>query len=151
MCRCWLDTSGADVVGFLRYFTFLGREPIDDLETQVRRHPETREAQRVLAREVTTLVHGDAATREAEEISAAFFSGDLGQLTERQLVQACQGMPTTVLTEAELRSLSIVELLTRAGLAESKRRGRELIAAGAIHVRSEERRVGKGGRSRVRR
>src|SRR5438093_9987960 len=48
-------------------------------------------------------------SREAEEISAAFFSGDLGQLTERQLVQACQGMPTTVLTEAELRSLSIVE------------------------------------------
>src|SRR5438093_7854272 len=76
-------------------------------------------------------------SREAEEISAAFFSGDLGQLTERQLVQACQGMPTTVLTEAELRSLSIVELLTRAGLAESKRRGRELIAAGAIHVNGQ--------------
>ena len=137
MYQFWLNTSDADVVGFLKYFTFLGREPIDDLQTQVRRHPETREAQRVLAREVTTLVHGDAATREAEEISAAFFSGDLGQLTERQLVQACQGMPTTVLTEAELRSLSIVELLTRAGLAESKRRGRELIAAGAIHVNGQ--------------
>src|SRR5438445_81659 len=100
MYQFWLNTSDADVVGFLKYFTFLGREPIDDLQTQVRRHPETREAQRVLAREVTTLVHGDAATREAEEISAAFFSGDLGQLTERQLVQACQGMPTTVTTEA---------------------------------------------------
>jgi len=137
MYQFWLNTSDADVVGFLKYFTFLGREPIDDLQTQVRRHPETREAQRVLAREVTTLVHGDAATREAEEISAAFFSGDLGQLTERQLAQACQGMPTTVLTEAELRSLSIVELLTRAGLAESKRRGRELIAAGAIHVNGQ--------------
>src|SRR5438094_757974 len=137
MYQFWLNTSDADVVGFLKYFTFLGREPIDDLQTQVRRHPETREAQRVLAREVTTLVHGDPATREAEEISAAFFSGDLGQLTERQLAQACQGMPTTVLTEAELRSLSIVELLTRAGLAESKRRGRELIAAGAIHVNGQ--------------
>jgi len=83
----------------------------------VRRHAEKREAQRVLAREVTRLVHGDAATREAEEISAAFFSGDLERLTERQLAQACQGMPKTVLSDADLRSLSIVELLTRAGLA----------------------------------
>src|SRR5438046_10530471 len=131
MYQFWLNTSDADVVDYLRYFTFLGRDTVDELGAQLGRHAEEREAQRVLAREVTTLVHGDAATREAEEISAAFFSGDLGQLTERQLVQACQGMPTTVLTEAELRSLSIVELLTRAGLAESKR--------------SEERRVGKEG------
>ena len=137
MYQFWLNTSDADVIGFLKHFTFLGRDAIDDLGAQVRRHAEKREAQRVLAREVTRLVHGDAATREAEEISAAFFSGDLERLTERQLAQACQGMPKTVLSDADLRSLSIVELLTRAGLAESKRRGRELVAAGAIHVNGQ--------------
>ena len=137
MYQFWLNTGDADVVDFLKYFTFLRRDAIDDLSAQVRRHAEKREAQRVLAREVTTLVHGDAATREAEEVSAAFFSGNLERLTERQLAQACQGMPKTVLSDADLRSLSIVELLTRAGLAESKRRGRELVAAGAIHVNGQ--------------
>jgi len=137
MYQFWLNTSDADVVDYLRYFTFLGRDTVDELGAQLRRHAEEREAQRVLAREVTTLVHGAAATREAEEISAAFFSGDLERLTERQLAQACQGMPRTMLSDADLRSLSIVELLTRAGLAESKRRGRELVAAGAIHVNGQ--------------
>ncbi len=137
MYQFWLNTSDADVVDYLRYFTFLGRDTVDELGAQLGRHAEEREAQRVLAREVTTLVHGAAATREAEEISAAFFSGDLERLTERQLAQACQGMPKTMLSDADLRSLSIVELLTRAGLAESKRRGRELVAAGAIHVNGQ--------------
>jgi len=137
MYQFWLNTSDADVVDYLRYFTFLGRDTVDELGAQLGRHAEEREAQRVLAREVTTLVHGAAATREAEEISAAFFSGDLERLTERQLAQACQGMPKTMLSDADLRALSIVELLTRAGLAESKRRGRELVAAGAIHVNGQ--------------
>jgi len=137
MYQFWLNTSDADVVDYFRYFTFLGRDTVDELGAQLGRHAEEREAQRVLAREVTTLVHGAAATREAEEISAAFFSGDLERLTERQLAQACQGMPKTMLSDADLRSLSIVELLTRAGLAESKRRGRELVAAGAIHVNGQ--------------
>jgi len=137
MYQFWLNTSDADVVDYLRYFTFLGRDTVDELGAQLGRHAEEREAQRVLAREVTTLVHGAAATREAEEISTAFFSGDLERLTERQLAQASQGMPKTMLSDADLRSLSIVELLTRAGLAESKRRGRELVAAGAIHVNGQ--------------
>ena len=137
MYQFWLNTSDADVVDYLRYFTFLGRDTVDELGAQLGRHAEEREAQRVLAREVTTLVHGAAATREAEEISTAFFSGDLERLTERQLAQASQGMPKTMLSDADLRSLSIVELLTRAGLAESKRRGRDLVAAGAIHVNGQ--------------
>ena len=137
MYQFWLNTSDADVVDYFRYFTFLGRDTVDELGAQLGRHAEEREAQRVLAREVTTLVHGAAATREAEEISTAFFSGDLERLTERQLAQASQGMPKTMLSDADLRSLSIVELLTRAGLAESKRRGRELVAAGAIHVNGQ--------------
>src|SRR5437899_12736488 len=95
MFQFWLNTSDADVIGFLKHFTFLERDAIDDLGAQVRRHAEKREAQRVLAREVTRLVHGDAATRQAEEISAAFLCRHLEPLTERQPHQACQGIPKT--------------------------------------------------------
>ena len=134
MYQFWLNTSDADVATYLRYFTFLERGAVEDLAAAVRTSPERREAQRVLAREVTALVHGAPALREAEEITRALFSGDLEALTEPQLAQACEGMPRTLLTEADLGTLSLVELLTRVGLAESKRRGRELIAAGAVHL-----------------
>ncbi|MBI2157469.1 MAG: tyrosine--tRNA ligase [Candidatus Rokubacteria bacterium] len=137
MYQFWLNTADADAGAFLKYFTFLERERIEALEAGVRHHPEQREAQRVLAREVTTLVHGETATQEAETITRAFFSGDLGALTEGQLAQACQGMPRTELTDGDLGALSLVELLTRVGLAESKKRGRELVAAGAIHVNGQ--------------
>src|SRR5256886_10258503 len=103
MYQFWLNTSDADVIGFLKHFTFLGRDAIDDLGAQGRRHAEKREAQRVLAREATRLVHGDAATREAEEISAAFFSGALERPTERQPPQARQAGPATALGEAGSR------------------------------------------------
>ncbi len=137
MYQFWLNTSDADVVGYLKYFTFLAREEVDNLVAGVRQQPERREAQRVLARAATTLVHGEGATREAEAITEAFFEGTLEALTERQLAQACQGIPRTDLEPADLGALSIVDLLTRTGLAESKRRGRELIAAGAIHVNGQ--------------
>ena len=134
MYQFWLNTGDADVVTYLKYFTFLERPAIEDLAAAVRTSPEQREAQRMLAREVTALVHGEPGLREAEEITRALWSGDLETLTERQLAQACEGMPRTVLADADLEALSLVELLTRVGLAESRRRGRELIAAGAIQV-----------------
>jgi len=134
MYQFWLNTSDADVVAFLKYFTFLDHAALDDLARAVGSAPERREAQRVLAREATVLVHGDVARREAEEISRALFSGDLDGLTEGQLAQACEGMPRTLVREEDLGVLTLVDLLTRAGLAESKRRGRELVSAGAIHL-----------------
>src|SRR5512132_3328915 len=75
MYQFWLNTADADVVRFLRYFTFLTAEAIESLKGQTEHAPEKRESQRVLAREVTGLVHGDAAVREADAISAALFSG----------------------------------------------------------------------------
>jgi tyrosyl-tRNA synthetase len=130
----WINTADADVGTFLRYFTFLTAEEIADLEGAVRRAPEKREAQRALAREVTRLVHGEAALAEAERITEALFTGDLEALTERELAQACERMPRTAVSAAAFRTASIVDILVTTGLAESKKRGRELIAAGAIHV-----------------
>ena len=71
MYQFWLNTADEDVVKYLKYFTFLDRAEIEALETATREAPEQREAQRVLAREVTALVHGTSAVYEAEAISRA--------------------------------------------------------------------------------
>jgi tyrosyl-tRNA synthetase len=134
MFQFWLNTPDADVVRFLQYFTFLPAEGIAELEATAREAPEKREAQRVLAREVTALVHGEAAMREAEAIAAALFSGDVGALSESQLAQAARGMPTTALRVAEAQGLGLADLLVRVGLAESKRIARELLSAGGVAV-----------------
>src|SRR5207302_3702609 len=76
MYQFWLNTPDADVVRFLRYFTFLPTERIAELAAVTRAVPEKREAQRVLARDVTALVHGEPAMRKAEAVSAARFGGD---------------------------------------------------------------------------
>jgi tyrosyl-tRNA synthetase len=134
MYQFWLNTADADVVRFLRYFTFLSPEAIADLEAQTARAPEKREAQRVLAREATRLVHGEAALQEAEAITAALFSGDIAALSEAQLEQAFRGAPTTAVAGSELPSLLAPDLLVRTGLAESKRAARELLGSGAIQI-----------------
>ncbi len=134
MYQFWLNTADEDVPAFLKYFTFLGRREIADLLGAMAETPEKREAQRVLAREVTALVHGEAKEREAEEISRAFFSGDVESLTELQLADACRAMPTTSLRREELAQMRVADLLTRVGLAESKKRARELLADGAIYL-----------------
>jgi tyrosyl-tRNA synthetase len=132
MYQFWLNTADADVVRFLRYFTFLPLERIDELEAASRTAPDKREAQRVLAREVTGLVHGAAARVQAETISEALFSGDISSLTEGELIHATGGMPTSELPVTELAALPWPDLLVRIGLADSKRNARELIAGGAV-------------------
>jgi tyrosyl-tRNA synthetase len=134
MYQFWLNTADEDAPAFLKYFTFLGRREIADLLGAMAEAPEKREAQRVLAREATALVHGEAKEREAEEISRAFFSGDVESLTELQLADACRAMPTTSLRREELGQMRVADLLTRVGLAESKKRARELLADGAIYL-----------------
>jgi tyrosyl-tRNA synthetase len=134
MYQFWLNTADADVARFLRFFTFLPPERIDELVEATRVAPEKREAQRVLAREVTALVHGPDAVREAEAISAALFDGDIAGLSQPQLAQATAAMPTTTVSATEAGSLGLVDLLVRVGLADSKRNARELLAAGAVQV-----------------
>jgi tyrosyl-tRNA synthetase len=143
MYQFWVNTSDEDVVRFLKYFTFLDHREIDDLAAATAAAPDKREAQRVLAREATTLVHGRPRMLEAEEISLAFFSGEVEALGEAQLVQACRTMPTTALPAGEVEGLTVVDLLVRAGLAESRRRARELVGDGAIHVNGK--RIGEAG------
>lgn len=134
MYQFWLNTADADVVPFLNYFTFLPPEAIADLARATREAPAKRQAQRVLAREATQLVHGEAALAAAEAISAALFSGDVASLGERELDQAFRDAPTTALRRDEVKGLSAADLLVRAGLAPSKRAARELLSSGAVHL-----------------
>lgn len=133
MYQFWLNTADADVVRFLKYYTFLPVATIDELTEVTQRAPEKREAQRVLAREVTALVHGENAVRDAETITASLFIGDIAGLSAEQLRQAFAGAPTTDLAPADVGA-PLVDILVRLGLAESKRRSRELITTGAIQL-----------------
>lgn len=131
----WINTDDADVIKFLKYFTFLSRERIEELEAELQQAPEKRVAQRELAREVTRLVHGDEAVVSAENITKALFSGEIAQLTEGELVEALHDVPTTVITDED--NSGLIDLLVAAKAAPSKRQARQDIESGAIYVNGE--------------
>ncbi|WP_127579617.1 tyrosine--tRNA ligase [Paenibacillus koleovorans] len=131
----WINTDDNDVVRFLKYFTFLSRERIEELAAEAAERPEQRGAQRELAREVTRLVHGEEAVESAEKITQALFSGDVTQLSEAELVEALQDMPTTVLAAAETPGL--IDLLIAAQAAPSRRQAKQDIESGAVYVNGQ--------------
>ena len=130
----WFNTDDRDVVKFLRYFTFLDLEEINDLKKAVQENPGAREAQKRLAEEVTTMVHGEAALKQAIKISEALFSGDVKQLTKTEIEQGFKDVPTY---EAEKSDIGLVELLVEAGISSSKRQAREDINNGAIYINGD--------------
>ena len=136
MYQFWLNTADADVIRFLKLYTFLPLSAIGELGAEVAGHPERREAQRVLAREVTRLVHGEDALGDAEQITRSLFEGDVTALNADQLSQAFAGAPTTAIRPGDLEA-PIADILVRVGLAESKRRSRELISTGAIQINGQ--------------
>ncbi|MCS3833873.1 tyrosyl-tRNA synthetase [Aeromonas veronii] len=127
----WLGTADEDVYSFLRYYSFMSLSEIDALEAEDAKRQGRKQAQQVLANELTELVHGKAALAAVQRISEQLFSGDVARLGESDLAQLAQdGMPSsTVSGETDL-----VSLLVSCGLANSKRIARELLAAGAISL-----------------
>ena len=130
----WLNQGDADVVKYLKYFTFLGSEEIDDLAEAVATNPGERLAQRRLAQEVTKFVHGEAAVKEAEDLSTALFSGNVATLSAAQIADACGGVPSF---EAANTVKNIVDFLVDGGVEASKRQAREDVANGAISINGE--------------
>ncbi len=127
----WLNTDDADVISRLKIFTFLSRERIEQLEELVATEPFKREAQRVLATEVTTLVHGADATEAVTAASRALFGqGDLAALDPATLMAALRELPnTTATTDA-----SIVQLLVDTGLVSSQSEARRAINQGGVSL-----------------
>ncbi|KRE49314.1 tyrosine--tRNA ligase [Paenibacillus sp. Soil522] len=128
----WINTEDNDTIKFLKYFTFLSRAEIEALETELQTQPEKRVAQRELAREITRLVHGQEALDSAEKITQAFFSGDVNQLSEAELIEALQDMPTTVLTNRD--EIGLMDLLIESGAAPSRRQAKQDIVSGSISI-----------------
>jgi tyrosyl-tRNA synthetase len=127
----WINTDDNDVIQFLKYFTFLDRSEIERLERELQAAPEKREAQRVLAREVTELVHGAEALASAINITKALFDGSVGELTVAEIEEAFKDVPSTLLPDSPV---GLVDLLVSSGAAKSKREAREHVEGGAVLV-----------------
>jgi len=135
----WLNTSDADAVRYLRYFTFLDVPAIDEVARRHAAAPEKREAQRALAADVTRRVHGEDALRSAERASAALFAGDLRSLTPDEIETGLSDAPRTRVPADELGGdgLDLPSALVRCGLAPSKGQARTAIEQGAVSINHE--------------
>ena len=130
----WLNQDDRDVIKYLKFFTFLDKEEIDFLEEKVKNEPEKREAQKRLAEEVTKFVHDEAALQEAQKITQALFSGNVKDLTVKEIEQGLQNMPSFNTTN---KTKNIVDWLVEINCEPSKRQAREDIINGAININGE--------------
>ncbi|MCK6205132.1 tyrosine--tRNA ligase [Bacillus infantis] len=130
----WINTADADVIKYLKYFTFLPKEEIEALENSLAEEAHLRKAQKALAEEMTMLIHGEAALEQAIKISAALFSGDVKNLTALEITQGFKDVPSYEPTGEEN---GIVDLLTAAKISPSKRQAREDVSNGAVYVNGE--------------
>ncbi len=129
----FINAADADVMRYLRWFTFLDREELDRLEEEVAQRPHAREAQRTLAREMTTLVHGERATEAVELASQALFGrADLADLDAPTLASAVA--ETEVLELDEHSPRTIVDLLVGTGLVPSRGAARRAVKEGGVYV-----------------
>jgi tyrosyl-tRNA synthetase len=132
----WLNTADADVVRFLKWFTFLSQDRIAELERSAAERPQEREAQRALANEMTEIFHGTTERGNAEAAGRALYSGELAELDARTIAEIAEDVPCTVLEPGELGGEGILlsDLLVRTTLAASKREARDFLQAGAVLV-----------------
>lgn len=130
----WINQSDEDVIKFLKYFTFLGKEEIDRLEQSKNEAPHLREAQKTLAEEVTKFIHGEDALNDTIRISQALFSGDLKSLSAKELKDGFKDVPQVTLSND---TTNIVEVLIETGISPSKRQAREDVNNGAIYINGE--------------
>lgn len=129
----WFNQDDRDVVKYLKYFTFLTKDEIDELAEQVETEPHKRAAQKALAEEMTRFVHSQEALDEAISISQALFSGDIQDLTADQIATTFKDVPSS---EAAKGEHNLVELLVDiTGIEPSRRQAREDIKNGAIRLK----------------
>ncbi|KRM61271.1 tyrosyl-tRNA synthetase [Paucilactobacillus vaccinostercus DSM 20634] len=131
----WINQDDRDVVKYLKYFTFLNEDEINELAHKVETQPEKREAQRRLAEEVTEFVHGKQAVEEAQHITAALFSGNVADLTTAEIEQGFKNMPS-VDVSAEKKNI-ILWLVDDTKIESSRRQAREDVQNGAIRINGE--------------
>jgi tyrosyl-tRNA synthetase len=128
----WLGADDRDVVRFLKFFSFRDRDEIEELEKATGDRPAARLAQRALAEELTTLVHGADETAKVIAASRALFGqGELGELDERTLESALDSVPSVAVSQP---LPTVVDLLAETGLVGSKSEARRTIAQGGAYL-----------------
>ncbi|MGY4104461.1 tyrosine--tRNA ligase [Ignavigranum ruoffiae] len=130
----WLNQQDDDVVKFLKYFTFLTPEEIENLAKEIEERPHLRLAQKRLAEEITRFVHSQAALEEAQTITEALFTGDIQSLTVGQIEQGFKNMPQAT-TDHQAHNLAV--WLVDTGIVSSRRQAREFINNGAITINGQ--------------
>lgn len=134
----WINQADADTPKYLRYFTLLSAEEIEELEKQVETEPHKRVAQKTLAREITRMVHGETALQSAIRASEAMFGGDLHQLELSVLEDVFSDVPHA---EAPINYVTenqfLLDLLINTGILESKGEGKRLIKNGGLYINNE--------------
>lgn len=121
------------VISYLKIFTFLSVEEINELEKSNKENPHLREAHKALAREIITDLHGSEAYKEAVKISQSLFSGDIKNLTSKEIEMAFKGLDKLVIKE----DMNIVDFLVEFNICSSKREAREFVNNNSISINGE--------------
>lgn len=135
MYQFWLNVMDADAIKFLKIFTFLSLEEIETIRQQFEGAPHQRLAQKILAKEVVTLVHGQQAYEEALNITEQLFAGNIKKLSAKDLKAGLSNVPNYTVKSDD--DLNIIEILISSGIVNSKRQAREDIKNGAIYINGE--------------
>jgi len=144
----WLNTADADVYKFLRYFTFLGIEQLAQIEAEDSARASKPEAQRILAEEMTRLVHGDMGLSAAQRITQALFSDDLVGLSETDFEQLQQdGLPSSKLLRADIGETPLTQILADVEMAVSGKQVKDALVRNAIFINGEAKSIDDNMRS----
>lgn len=135
MYQFWLNVMDDDAVRFLKIFTFLSLEEIAEIEKEFNTARHERLAQKILAREVITLVHGEEAYKQALKITEQLFAGNIKSLSAKELKQGLNNVPNYAVQADDNRN--IVEVLVATKISPSKRQAREDVQNGAIYINGE--------------
>ena len=132
----WLNTDDRDAILYLKFFTWLAKEEIDQLEESVRTEPEKRRAQRELARHVTALVHGETELEKALRASEVLFGKEISGLGVQEILDIFADVPSTELEKSKLDGdgFTVTDALVVSGLAPSKGEAKRLVQGGGVAV-----------------
>jgi tyrosyl-tRNA synthetase len=132
----WYNTDDRDIMQYIRFFTLLGEEEIRAFDAAAATAPEKREAQTALAAEVTRAVHGESALAQALKATKIFFGGEIGDVSEAELLEIFSDVPSTEVPRAQLggEGSPFIDLMVAAGVSKSKGEARRLVEGGGMYL-----------------
>ena len=129
----FVNVEDSMVIDYLKIYTFLSKEEIEELEAKNKAHPELREAHKALAREIITFLHGKEEYEKAVDLADNLFNNKFKDLSKKDIEDLFKGQEIKEVEEG----INLVELVNNMGIAKSKREAREFIEAGAISINGE--------------